>query len=103
MKVGCWGPVVNCDVPKRGWTGGIGGCPHVGGICVGCTVPGFPDAFVPFMDEPTGGSPSSPLVKPYGAVIRRLRGITGLAMRPGTEAAPRQGRTDQRPRPHRRP
>ncbi|MEU4679994.1 hydrogenase expression protein HypE, partial [Micromonospora sp. NPDC023737] len=31
VKVGCWGPVVNCNVPKRGWMAGIGGCPNVGG------------------------------------------------------------------------
>ncbi len=42
VKVGCWGPVVNCNVPKRGWMAGIGGCPNVGGICIGCTMPGFP-------------------------------------------------------------
>jgi hydrogenase small subunit len=30
VKVGCWGPVVNCNVPKRGWMAGIGGCPNVG-------------------------------------------------------------------------
>ena len=54
-KLGCWGPVVNCNVPKRGWIGGVGGCPNVGGICIGCTMPGFPDAFMPFMDEPAGG------------------------------------------------
>ena len=33
---------------------GIGGCPNVGGICIGCTMPGFPDKFMPFMDEPPG-------------------------------------------------
>ena len=48
------GPVVNCNVPKRGWMAGIGGCPNVGGICIGCTMPGFPDKFMPFMDEPPG-------------------------------------------------
>ena len=42
VKLGCWGPVVNCNVPKRGWMAGIGGCPNVGGICIGCTMPGFP-------------------------------------------------------------
>src|SRR5205085_2890409 len=41
VKLGCWGPVVNCNVPKRGWMAGIGGCPNVGGICIGCTMPGF--------------------------------------------------------------
>ena len=39
---------------KRGWMRGIGGCPNVGGICIGCTMPGFPDKFMPFMDEPPG-------------------------------------------------
>jgi hydrogenase small subunit len=78
--VGCWGPVVNCNVPKRGWMGGLGGCPNVGGICIGCTMPGFPDTFMPFMDEPTGGSLSSSLIRPYGAFIRRMRGITSMAV-----------------------
>jgi hydrogenase small subunit len=76
VKVGCWGPVVNCNVPKRGWMGGIGGCPNVGGICIGCTMPGFPDKFMPFMDEPPGASLSSTLNKPYGAMIRRMRAFT---------------------------
>ena len=59
VKIGCWGPVVNCNVPKRGWMDGIGGCPNVGGICIGCTMPGFPDKFMPFMDAPPGGGLSS--------------------------------------------
>ena len=25
VKIGCWGPVVNCNVTKRGWMDGIGG------------------------------------------------------------------------------
>ncbi|MCC5698650.1 hypothetical protein LH612_36505, partial [Klebsiella pneumoniae] len=41
-----------------------------------CTMPGFPDMFMPFMDEPPGGKLSSTINKPYGAFIRRLRGIT---------------------------
>ncbi|MFJ5533807.1 hydrogenase expression protein HypE [Streptomyces sp. NPDC093261] len=80
VKVGCWGPVVNCNVPKRGWMSGVGGCPNVGGVCIGCTMPGFPDAFMPFMDEPTGATFSSALIRPYGAVIRRLRGLTNIAV-----------------------
>ena len=76
VKIGCWGPVVNCNVPKRGWMGGIGGCPNVGGICIGCTMPGFPDMFMPFMDEPPGGGVSSAVIASYGAMIRRLRSLT---------------------------
>ena len=40
-----------CNVPVRGWVNGIGGCPNVGGICMACTMPGFPDKYMPFMDE----------------------------------------------------
>ena len=76
VKLGCWGPVVNCNVTKRGWMRGIGGCPNVGGICIACTMPGFPDKFMPFMDEPPGGSVSSGIVAGYGVVIRALRSIT---------------------------
>jgi len=76
VKIGCWGPVVNCNVPKRGWMAGIGGCPNVGGICIGCTMPGFPDKFMPFMDEPPGGKVSTTAVGLYGAAIRSLRSIT---------------------------
>ena len=87
MKLGCWGPVVNCNVPKRGWMGGIGGCPNVGGICIGCTMPGFPDKFMPFMDEPPGGRLSSTAVGLYGSIIRTLRGFTNTHGQQGTEVA----------------
>jgi hydrogenase small subunit len=76
VRLGCWGPVVNCNVPKRGWMAGIGGCPNVGGICIGCTMPGFPDKFMPFMDEPPGAMASSSLSSVYGRMIVALRGIT---------------------------
>jgi hydrogenase small subunit len=39
-------------------------------------MPGFPDKFMPFMDEPPGGAFSSMIEKPYGELIRRLRSIT---------------------------
>ena len=29
---------------------GKGGCPNVGGICMACTMPGFPDKYMPFME-----------------------------------------------------
>jgi hydrogenase small subunit len=76
VKLGCWGPVVNCNVPKRGWMAGIGGCPNVGGICIGCTMPGFPDKFMPFMDEPPGAKVSSAAIGIYGQAIRALRSMT---------------------------
>jgi hydrogenase small subunit len=73
VKLGCWGPVVQCNVGKRGWMGGIGGCPNVGGICIGCTMPGFPDKFMPFMEQPPGSHLSAASVLTYGRAIRALR------------------------------
>jgi hydrogenase small subunit len=76
VKLGCWGPVIKCNVPKRGWMDGIGGCPNVGGICMACTMPGFPDKYMPFMDEPPGASLSTTLVTGYGRFIRAMRAST---------------------------
>jgi hypothetical protein len=67
---------LGCNVPKRGWMGGVGGCPNVGGICIGCTMPGFPDKFMPFMDEPPGAKVSSTIISLYGNAVRTLRGFT---------------------------
>jgi hydrogenase small subunit len=55
---------------------GIGGCPNVGGICIGCTMPGFPDKFMPFMDEPPGAKVSAAAISVYGKTIRTLRSFT---------------------------
>jgi hydrogenase small subunit len=76
VKLGCWGPVVNCNVGKRGWMNGVGGCPNVGGICIGCTMPGFPDKFMPFMNQPPGSLLSSHAVATYGRAIKALRKFT---------------------------
>ena len=59
VKLGCKGPVVKCNVPLRGWVNGVGGCPNVGGICMACTMPGFPDKYMPFMDEDPWGAAAS--------------------------------------------
>ena len=80
VKVGCWGPVVQCNVPKRGWMGGIGGCANVGGVCIGCTMPGFPDKFMCFMDEPPGAKMSTTAVLTYGRTVRALRQFTVESM-----------------------
>jgi hydrogenase small subunit len=80
VKLGCWGPVVQCNVGKRGWMGGLGGCPNVGGICIGCTMPGFPDKFMPFMDQPPGSLLSSHAVMTYGRTIHALRRFTQASL-----------------------
>ena len=88
VKLGCWGPVVKCNVPKRGWVNGVGGCPNVGGICIGCTMPGFPDKFMPFMDEPPGSRLSTGVTGMSTArLIRRLRAITAATVDKEPEVA----------------
>ncbi|MFQ6126626.1 MAG: hydrogenase small subunit [Candidatus Heimdallarchaeota archaeon] len=51
--LGCKGPVSHCDVPRRGFIEGVGGCPTVGSPCIGCTEPRFPDRpYSPFLGKP---------------------------------------------------
>ena len=45
VEIGCWGPVVNCNIVERGAINHMGGCMEAGGVCIGCTMPGFPDKF----------------------------------------------------------
>ena len=80
VKLGCWGPVVQCNVGKRGWMAGIGGCPNIGGICIGCTMPGFPDKFMPFMSQPPGSLLSAGAVATYGKAIHALRRFTQASL-----------------------
>jgi hydrogenase small subunit len=39
-------------------------------------MPGFPDKFMPFMDEPPGAKISSNAIGVYGKAIRALRTLT---------------------------
>jgi hydrogenase small subunit len=91
VKLGCWGPVVQCNVGQRGWINGVGGCPNVGGVCIGCTMPGFPDKFMQapgteggqwgsFLDEPPGARLSTEAILTYGRAIRKLRQYTQASM-----------------------
>jgi len=74
VKLGCKGPVVKCNVPLRGWVNGIGGCPNVGGICMACTMPGFPDKYMPFMEEDANAKVSSTVARfTYGPLLRAGR------------------------------
>jgi hydrogenase small subunit len=74
VKLGCKGPIAKCNVPQRGWVNGVGGCPNVGGICIGCTMPGFPDKFMPFMDpDPWGNAAANFQRFTYGPLFRHFR------------------------------
>jgi len=76
VEVGCWGPVVNCNIVSRGAINHMGGCMKAGGVCIGCTMPGFPDKFAPFYKTPPGSIISTTASRGVGAVIRRLRRLS---------------------------
>ena len=76
VEIGCWGPVVQCNINKRGAINHVGGCMNVGAPCIGCTMPGFPDSFAPFYEKPPGTIVSSNLSRTTGLLIRNLRGIS---------------------------
>jgi hydrogenase small subunit len=76
VDVGCWGPVVQCNITERGAINHMGGCMVAGGPCIGCTMPGFPDKFSPFYVAPPGSTFSGGVSRSYGALVRRLRRVT---------------------------
>ena len=73
VDIGCWGPVVQCNITERGAINHMGGCMVAGGACIGCTMPGFPDKFSPFYKAPPGSAISGGLSRATGLGIRRLR------------------------------
>jgi hydrogenase small subunit len=73
VEIGCWGPVVNCNITSRGAINHMGGCMNAGGACIGCTMPGFPDKFTPFYKRPPGSLASSSVARMIGSVMRPLR------------------------------
>ena len=76
VEIGCWGPVVNCNIVKRGAINHMGGCMKAGGVCIGCTMPGFPDKFSPFYKTPPGAILSTFASHSVGTVVRRLRRLS---------------------------
>ncbi|MBA3438997.1 MAG: hydrogenase expression protein HypE [Pyrinomonadaceae bacterium] len=76
VEIGCWGPVVQCNITEAGAISHLGGCMNAGGPCIGCTMPGFPDKFSPFYKSPPGSLLSSNASRLLGSIIRPLRRIS---------------------------
>jgi hydrogenase small subunit len=76
VEIGCWGPIVNCNIVQRGAINHMGGCMRAGGVCIGCTMPGFPDKFSPFYKTPPGAIFSTFAARSVGLVVRRLRRLS---------------------------
>ena len=74
--MGCWGPIVQCNIAERGIVDGHGGCMNMGGICIGCTMPGFPDKFSPIYERPPGALLSTNTNRVMGGFIRRMRQLS---------------------------
>lgn len=89
VEIGCWGPVVNCNITSRGAINHMGGCMNTGSPCIGCTMPGFPDKFSPFYKAAPGSLISSNTSRATGSIIRRLRKVSN-------RSANRETRWDRR-------
>jgi hydrogenase small subunit len=53
MELGCKGPESYSDCWKRGWNSNVNWCIH-NSLCLGCTQPGYPDAFSPMYVKTEG-------------------------------------------------
>ncbi len=83
VEIGCWGPVVQCNIVERGAINNMGGCMVAGGACIGCTMPGFPDKFSPFYKAAPGSAISGAASRVTGGAMRRLR---RMSMQSGNHA-----------------
>jgi hydrogenase small subunit len=76
VELGCQGPTSVCTVAERGVIDGHGGCMSVGGICIGCTMPGFPDVYLPAARH----LPAHPtVVRRPGSFRRRMAAVRARA------------------------
>jgi len=101
VELGCWGPVVQCNIVERGIVDGYGGCMQSGGICIGCTMPGFPDKFSPMHEKPPASVVSGTARVP-GGFSRRMEAARsrGRTLRKHQHPGTRVGRyTGRRPAP----
>lgn len=99
VELGCHGPVVQCNIDERGVVDGHGGCMSVGGICIGCTMPGFPDRFAPFFERPPAAAGVETAKRVPGRFLRRVLAAGG----PGPAAQVRRAGGDgggRRAAPH---
>ena len=60
----------------------------MGGICIGCTMPGFPDRYSPFVDGPPQPRAAEPAVeRSAGGFARHMRLVRGRHARRRARAA----------------
>ena len=100
VELGCWGPVVQCNIAERGVIDGHGGCMSMGGICIGCTMPGFPDRYSPFVDGPPLPLAAEPAVRrTAGGFARHLRLVRGRHARRRATARAAEATAEWEPGP----
>ena len=80
VKLGCWGPVVQCQVGKRGWMGRHRRLPKRRWDLYRMHDARLPDKFMPFMNQPPGSLLSSHAVQTYGRAIQTLRRFTQASL-----------------------
>lgn len=81
FRVGCKGPVSNCPWNKDGWILGLGGPTKTGAPCMGCTMPGFSEAYEPFFEQLRELQPGPPIPKlDVGKSVEAALGIGALTL-----------------------
>ncbi len=83
FAVGCKGPVSHCPWNKYGWVNGVGGPTRTGGICIGCTNPGFTEKLEPLykpLPAPEPLKPKYALAGLAGGLITGSLAALGLSM-----------------------
>jgi len=93
------GPVVKCNVPKAGLGQRHRWLPERRGICIGCTMPGFPDKFMPFMTRPGVARFPRGVGVLYGRSSATVGTFTGRTV-DKTKVATSRHETDDRSDPH---
>lgn len=82
FAVGCKGPIANCPWNRVGWVGGVGGPTRTGGVCIGCTMPGFSDSLEGFykpLQAPTTPSTASTAASAAVAAVAGAAVAYGVA------------------------
>ncbi|ABM81196.1 hydrogenase [Hyperthermus butylicus] len=94
FSVGCKGPISNCPYNKIGWVNGVGGPTRTGGVCIGCTMPGFMDAYEPYykpLPAPVKPEASAATELAAGAAVVGVLAAYGIRKLAGGEKEKEKG------------
>ena len=88
VKLGCWGPVVKCNVPKRGWMNGDRAAARTSAAsALAARCRASPTSSCPSWTSRPARKLSTTVVNAWGGTLRRLRARDPAHDRQGTQVA----------------